>query len=166
MHGKMVPHYIWTAHLLKLGKPLVSAEKCRVSPMCSVLHFTKLEGGCWDCVDSQKNILIFLELQQVEQMVFSPTPHRSLSFPSSCPIVHFSHLSVGLVQIQHPLKSMENLPLTLFGFASCCLWSLLPSAIPEPKSLLWPLHSWDPVHASSFSSFPVLCQEHQQSSDG
>lgn len=150
---------------LSKGAVSISWKILRLPDVLSVtLH--KVRGGCWDCVDSQKNILTFLELQQVEQMVFSPTPHHSLSFPSSCPIVHFSHLSVGLVWIQHPLKSMENLPLTLFGFASCFLWSVLPLAMPEPKSLFWPLNSLDPACVSSLFLLPALCQEPQQSSDG
>lgn len=150
-----------------LSKRAVSISwKILCLPDVLSVTFHKLREGCWGCIDSQKNMLTFLELQQVEQMVFSPTPHHSLSFPSSCPIVHFSHLSVILVQIQHPLKSTESVPLTLFGFASCFLWSLLPSAMPEPKSLLWPLNSLDPVCASSLFSLPALCQESQQSSDG
>lgn len=154
-------------NLPSLSKRAVSIS-CKVLCLPNVLSVSihKVRGGCWDCVGSQKSILTFLELQQVEQMVFSPTPHHSLSFPSSCPIVHFSHLSVGLVQIQQPLKSMENLPLTLFAFASCFLRSPLSSNIPETKSLLWPLNSLNPVCASSLFSLPALCQAPQQSSDG
>lgn len=120
-------------NLARLSKRAVSMS-WKILCLPDVLRVTvhKVRGGCWDCIDSQKNILTFLELQQLEQMVFFPTPHHSLSFPYSCPIVHFSHLSVSLVWIQHPVKSAENLPLTLFGFASCFLSSLHLCLNPNP----------------------------------
>lgn len=116
--------------------------------MCLALHFTKLEEDAEICIDSQRNILTLLELQQAEQMAFSSIAHHSLSFPSSCPIVHFSFLTVTLGLIQHLLKLVENLPLTLFGFESCFLWSLLPLAMSETRFLLWPLNGLDYVCAS------------------
>lgn len=137
-----------------------SLDKCVVSISCKkkkkqlclpyVLSVTlhKVRGGCWDLHWQPKDILPLLELQQAEQMVFSSIAHHSLSFPSSCPIVHFSYLAVTLGWIQHLLKLVENLPLTLFGFESCFLWSLLPLAMSEPRSLLWLLNGLDYVCAS------------------
>lgn len=158
MHGEMVVYYILTISSAWASMLVASAAKSYISPMCSVLHFKKVRGGCWACAGSQtKKTLAFLGLQQVEQMVFSPTSHHSLSFPSSCPIVHFSHFSVALVWIQHPLKSMESLPLTLFGFASCSLPSPLPSGMPGLKFQHRPLNSPDLVcdHLSShFCTLP------------
>lgn len=159
--------YIWT-NSPPWTSELASAEKKKTLCLPDVLSVTlhKVIGGCWDCVDSQKNILTFLELQQVEQMAFSPVPHHSLSFPSSCPIVHFSYLTVSLGRIQHLLKSMENLLLNLFGFGSCFLWSFLPLAMTEPKSPLWPLNGSVSVSASPLFSLHALLQESQQSNDG
>lgn len=138
---------------------LASAEKNYVYLMCLVLHFTKLEGDAEICVDSQRNILTLLELQQAEQMVFFSIAHHSLSFPSSCPIVHFPYLTVTLGWIQHLLKSVENLPLPL-NLAFCDLSSLWLCLNPDPfsdLSMVWIMS----VHHSLFTyyTFPKASAE-------
>lgn len=131
MHGEMVLYYMWTTSPAWARMLLASAEKSYIPPMCSVLHFTKLEGDVELVLTAKKNIPAFLGLQQVEQMVFSP---------------HFTSLSV--LSFLMPHCSFFTL-LCRFGLDSTpaevnwesptdFIWlCLMPPAISPPFSYAW-----------------------------
>lgn len=165
MHGGMVLYYIRTTSPAWASMLVSSTVKSYISPMCSVLHFTKLEGDVELVLTARKKYTWFPRAAASRADGIFPPLHITLCpfLPHAPLFIFHTSLSVwfGFNTRWSPWKISHWLYLAL-PHAPCHLLSLQLCLDSNSSSDLSIVQTLSVHHLS----LPALCQETQQSRDG